>query len=231
MIYCLGLPADGVCFQVLFLAANGPLAWSILAFSQSLVLHSLQHMTSVFIHTSPMLLTLGLRWSKVGSDRFATRTPELGESTLQLVTRGVGYLYLPWVLMYYFWVFVVLADRIKSRGYSTLFDRVTAMAGVGSKLQKVNDRTENQYFRKAVYLVFHLMFGTMTMVFAAFMYHNEAAHFVFALSVLCASAWNGASFYGKVWATKYRTQVQEEAEKAVKTHKKPQHTKNERPNK
>lgn len=40
------------------------------AFAQSLVLHSLQHMTSVFIHTSPMLLTLGLRFVCVFVDVF-----------------------------------------------------------------------------------------------------------------------------------------------------------------
>ena len=45
------------------------------------------------------------------------------------------------------------------------------------------------------------------MLFAALMYHNEAAHFVFGLSILTASAWNGSSFYSKVWAARYMQQV------------------------
>lgn len=53
------------------------------------------------------------------------------------------------------------------------------------------------------------------MFFAALMYHNQIAHWVFALSMLAASAWNGAGFYGKVWATKYTSQVQELAKARV----------------
>jgi hypothetical protein len=45
------------------IAGSGPLAWSILAFNQALIFHSWQHVTSVFIHISPMMLTFGLRWN------------------------------------------------------------------------------------------------------------------------------------------------------------------------
>jgi|NorSeaMetagenome_1021524.scaffolds.fasta_scaffold75303_2 hypothetical protein len=47
-------------FLILFTVSNGPLAWSVLAFNNSLIFHSAQHMTSAFIHTSPMLLTFGM---------------------------------------------------------------------------------------------------------------------------------------------------------------------------
>ena len=55
-------PASPELFLIVFTVANGPLAWSILAFNQSLVLHNWQQITSVFIHTSPACITLGLRW-------------------------------------------------------------------------------------------------------------------------------------------------------------------------
>ncbi len=37
-------------------------AWSIIAFSNAVVLHKWQHIVSVFIHLAPMVLTYGLRW-------------------------------------------------------------------------------------------------------------------------------------------------------------------------
>ena len=49
-------------FQIVFMCANGPLAWSVLAFNHALIFHSWQHITSLVIHTSPMLLTYGIRW-------------------------------------------------------------------------------------------------------------------------------------------------------------------------
>ena len=246
VFYTLFRPIDPICFQVLFLVANGPLAWSILAFSQSLVLHSMQHMISVFIHTSPMILTMALRWHKPcdgATSRFATvPPPDVSASVPSMVYRGVAYFYLPWVVLYYLWVFVLMGEHVKRKGYSTLFDRITGMA-LGKKLASIRDQTHLELVRKAVYLLCHLGFGTLTMSFAALFYHNEAAHFTFCLSILrfvltgmsvfailracailqlkmtvclcSASAWNGASFYSKVWAQKYMGQVEQAAQKRI----------------
>ncbi len=62
LLYLWVFPNRPQLFQIVFIVANGPLAWSILAFNQSLVLHNWQQITSVFIHVSPSCLTLGLRW-------------------------------------------------------------------------------------------------------------------------------------------------------------------------
>jgi hypothetical protein len=62
LVYLWVFPRNQDLFLVVFTVANGPLAWSILAFNQSLVLHNWQQITSVFIHTSPACLSLGLRW-------------------------------------------------------------------------------------------------------------------------------------------------------------------------
>ena len=64
LAYVWFFPGSARLFQVFFLLANGPLAWSVLAFSQSLIFHSHAHMTSVFVHVSPMLLTFCLRWTE-----------------------------------------------------------------------------------------------------------------------------------------------------------------------
>lgn len=45
-----------------FVFANGPLAWAILAWRNSLVFHSVDKITSVFIHAFPALLTYCWRW-------------------------------------------------------------------------------------------------------------------------------------------------------------------------
>eukprot|EP00290_Baffinella_frigidus_P018724 CAMPEP_0180216946 /NCGR_PEP_ID=MMETSP0987-20121128/16600_1 /TAXON_ID=697907 /ORGANISM="non described non described, Strain CCMP2293" /LENGTH=359 /DNA_ID=CAMNT_0022176305 /DNA_START=2 /DNA_END=1081 /DNA_ORIENTATION=- len=204
--YLIFSPTDGELFQVLFLVANGPLAWSILAFQQSIVLHSPQHMISVFIHISPMMLTLGLRWSP--SDFVVLSPPGVSDAPFDLVWRALTRFYLPWSFMYYAWVFVFLADSVKKRGLQTLFDRVLSMAPF---LSKIRDPTAHQFVRKAVYLTIHALFGSIVMLFAALMYHSEAAHWAFAVAVCCASAWNGAGFYSKVWATRYHQEVEEAA--------------------
>lgn len=69
---------------------------------------------------------------------------------------------------------------------------------IGKKLEGIQDDTKHKLIRKAVYLVSHLCFGAVTMFFAALMYYNHAAHFLFAVCILSASAWNGAGFYGEL---------------------------------
>ena len=41
------------------------------------------------------------------------------------------YFYVPWLVIYYVWVFLVLGPRIKSRSYKTLYDRVVEQASHG----------------------------------------------------------------------------------------------------
>ena len=48
--------------RALFTLVNGPLAWSVLIFRNSLVFHDIDRTTSTFIHLSPALLSWAIRW-------------------------------------------------------------------------------------------------------------------------------------------------------------------------
>lgn len=47
------------------MASNGPLAFAIIAWRNSLVFHSPDHVTSLFIHAFPPLLMFAQRWHPV----------------------------------------------------------------------------------------------------------------------------------------------------------------------
>jgi hypothetical protein len=49
-------------FPVIFMFSNGPLLWAVVLWRNSLVPHSLDKMTSLFIHVSPSLTTWAIRW-------------------------------------------------------------------------------------------------------------------------------------------------------------------------
>lgn len=42
------------------------------------------------------------------------------------------YFYVPWLVFYYVWVFLILGPRIKSRSYQTLYDRVVSQECIKS---------------------------------------------------------------------------------------------------
>lgn len=124
-----GLKGGPVLFRALFFAANGPLAWSVLAFNNSLLFHSIDHITSVFIHMSPMIVTFGLHWHESDFDIKSD-----SDSVWDLLWPSLV-LYAVWMVGYYVWVFVVRRKRVEQRGYETLFHYLLTLPVVAAVLQ------------------------------------------------------------------------------------------------
>lgn len=210
LLYCWIWPRSHELFQVLFLAANGPVAWSVLAFNQALVFHSWQHITSVFIHVSPMLLTYGLRWR--ADPRFVICDGNClevapGDMLWSIQTK----FYLPWLFLYYVVVFLFLGRYIQSRGFTTLFDRVSVSGPLAPLLRRLTRKNESELklIKKAAYIAVHFACGTATMLLAATLFwRSRAAHLAFIIAMCCASAWNASSFYFEVVRHEPRTQLQ-----------------------
>eukprot|EP00039_Didymoeca_costata_P007120 m.96495 g.96495 ORF g.96495 m.96495 type:complete len:385 (+) comp13548_c0_seq8:271-1425(+) len=199
-------PQNPELFQIIFMCANGPLAWSVLAFNQSLIFHSWQHITSLVIHISPMLLTYGLRWFP--DDRFKVCGDEGCDIPGKiLVWNALFKFYIFWIVGYYCWVFIVLGTYIKEQGFQTLYDRVALKKPVSYMLQAVDrvhkSRSGLELVKKTVYIFVHVVLSVLTMSIAVFFWENQLAHFVFIAAILTASAWNGAGFYFQVFSRNY----------------------------
>ena len=225
LLYLWGWPSSATMFQVLFLVCNGPLAWSVLAFAQSLVFHSHAHMTSVFVHISPMLLTYAIRWRhgptadhEVFSGRpFAVCAGACDEGPLLLLGNALLYFYVPWIVIYYLWVFVALGDRIKRKSYQTLYDRVTttgpASKALGAVFKVTNSSSD--LGKKATYMVMHLAFGTTTMALALLHWYSFIAHTLFVLAIALASVWNASGYYFNHFTRKYEEGLSSQVAKVV----------------
>jgi hypothetical protein len=217
LLYLWVWPGSALLFQICFICSNGPLAWSVLAFNQALVFHSQPHITSVFIHVSPMLLTYGLRWhasefAVCASGDFPSCAG--GPSAHALVWQATYGFYAPWLVLYYFWVFVVLGPYIQSRGFQTLFDRVSEKGPLAPILRAIPDGTQLKLLKKAVYILSHFLFGTLTMGLAAVLFYSHHAHITFVCAIGVASAWNASTFYFEPFAKKYAEVLKREEEEA-----------------
>lgn len=204
-------PTDPVLFQVVFMVSNGPLAWSMLAFSHSMIFHSYPHITSVFIHASPMLLTFGLRWhGQAGDDGFVVCSaedagvPTLADyvpgsvcdvPTMTLLWQALANFYIPWIVGYYFFIFVVLGKYIKQRGFQTLYDRVTEKGPLKPLLSALTKMHVHGLIKRLVYLVCHLGFGVLTMLMASIYWRTFWGHLAFIAIIVSSTAWNGATHY------------------------------------
>lgn len=198
LIYIWVFPTRHVLFQIIFMVSNGPLAWSVLAFNQALVFHKWQNMTSVFIHVSPMMLSWGLRWFSSEHDFSICVDPPLCVADLDvtsLLTAALMRFYLWWIVLYYVWLFVINGEYIKSRGFNTLYDRVSTKQ-LRFLFQRMN---APDLAKKAFYMLLHLVFGVLTMLLASIFWFYREAHLTFILVMCTASAWNASAHYEEVF--------------------------------
>ena len=103
----------------------------MLAFNHCLIFHSWQHVTSVFLHASPMFLTFGLRWYALPKDGFivCSNYTQIGECNVgagRLLWQSISGFYLWWIVLYYIFVMVLMSDYLQKRGFVTLFNRVNS---------------------------------------------------------------------------------------------------------
>ena len=166
-----------------------------------------------------MMLTYGLRWyiSPGVAPDFSICDPTA--SSLQdgmVATCETGftsyvwdaliYFYLPWVVLYYVGVFVLLGDYLKTKGYQTLYDRVTR----SGPLKPILARTQGMHdlIGKFVYVLCHLVFGTITISITFLWWNNHVAHFAFILTICTSTLWNGAGHYSAIFTNKCNVQTQ-----------------------
>eukprot|EP00879_Flechtneria_rotunda_P015404 GHRR01016106.1.p1 GENE.GHRR01016106.1~~GHRR01016106.1.p1 ORF type:complete len:374 (+),score=84.39 GHRR01016106.1:50-1171(+) len=198
-------PKSQLLRKVTFAYNTGPLTWSIVAFRNSLVYHDLDKVTSVFLHLAPACVTWTLHWHP-DADRFGPR-PDASEqdkqawqhaSFLQLVVLPL-LPYVIWATAYYLKIFVVSAERIRQRGYITLFTYVTTTTkGVYAAIAK---RVPLKY-RPQVYLFLHMCFCGTTFTIAWLCWHHFHLHTMLLAAMGAASIWHGATFYFDVFAKK-----------------------------
>lgn len=102
------------------------MGWALALVGCKFVLHSVDQLTSVFIHFTPMTLMWNLHWYTQYSK---TKTWEFYDATqdtfsLQFLKEyfmaAVG-AYLFWAVIYYIVMFVIAEKRIRERGYGKLF--------------------------------------------------------------------------------------------------------------
>ncbi|GAB4824156.1 hypothetical protein N2152v2_011202 [Parachlorella kessleri] len=193
--------------KVCFALNLGPLLWSIIAFRNSLVYHSVDKVTSLFLHWFPACVSWAARWhpdprmaALLESSPAARQRWEAGHfwelSLLPLLP------YTVWALGYYFKIFVVSSSKIQQRGYDTLYKYSTRSkkSVFGAVVLRFP-----QKLQPVVYMGMHLVLSVVAMMFNSLWWSNYTACTLFMLSVFTVSAWNGASFYFDVFAHRYVT--------------------------
>ncbi|KAK9844314.1 hypothetical protein WJX74_000680 [Apatococcus lobatus] len=195
--------------EIVFAHLSGPLSWSIPAMRNSLVLHDLDKLTSLFMHMSPALVGWAVHWYpnqlRVPTETWpAAQQEEWYTGTFfQLVILPMGP-YLLWSITYYLKIFVISKERVQQENYQTLFKYMTK--NKKALAAKIVLRASPP-FQPLLYMLMHLILCQAATATAYIWWHSYWAHTAFLVGCIGVSAWNGANYYFHVFAKRYLASV------------------------
>ncbi|KAF9910400.1 hypothetical protein EC991_006665 [Linnemannia zychae] len=211
ILYLYVFPQSQALLGAVWLLSHGPLAFAIVTWRNSLVLHSLDKVTSVYIHMSPPIALYVVRW--LYPDPNYTRFPALKDMpvlpTSSSLTAAIA-LYLTWQVAYYVFVVVRQKEKIKAGKRVTSYTWLLndPHAGVISKVA----HTFGEKYSIITFMGMQLIYTFVTCLFALLSYKYFKLNTVFLVSLFLVSVWNGASYYMEVFSKQYEKQLSKLAE-------------------
>lgn len=213
--------------MAIFALSNGPLAWAIVAWRNSMVFHSIDKVTSILIHLGPPILCASLRHVAVAEEQMH-RAP--GSRCLQgakFEIRSVFALplvalvtYVIWQLLYLIIVVVFRKKKkvIEQRNYATSFSYLYNRSAKNKKRPGLVSRVCGVFgskYRFAVYTFLQFLYAIVTILPTKLLWDYPAVHELFLGGMTTISVWNAANFYIEIFSKRYATEVQDEPSAAA----------------
>lgn len=192
-------------FVAFYSVALGPLGWACLLLSNGLVFHSVEKITSLTIHMTPVWVSWTLLFF---SDKVESTWPGRFPTPAQLASVSVGDLYLHgfvvylvWLALHSAWLLSVGVDCPK-RGMETVFNDLYVSKGLGPGFTRITGSTS---IRKhaALYLCIHLLLVMLSFMWPMLCLKHIYVHTAFGGLIWISAVWNGASYYEYAMAKKY----------------------------
>lgn len=211
-------------FQFFYACALGPLSWAAMILHNGMVFHSIEKITSLFIHYLPCVVVYAIvhhsdRVQESWPGRFPTKA-EFEETTMLSMYKYGTIFYFTWLFFHGAWLLTIGVDFPK-RGWATVFDNLYGRMDLGPKFTKLTGFTTIRG-HAATYLGLHCFGCQLSFLWPAWCLRLKALHVFWLVAVLTSSVWSGAGYYDFVFAKKYTMVLQEllEEKESPKANKK-----------
>jgi len=217
-------PQSQLLLIVNFAHTMGPLTIAIITWRNSLVFHSLDKITSVFIHGAPSLLTFCFRWYP------SAGTPALPETIPFSTFFAHGLLmYIAWQVFYlavtevlYGRTLAAKPDMATSIRWLTApptpghpYTGITLLAYKGMRrcgVMRSGEIFDSEAWKtKFIFMFVQLVYTAATFLPVAVLWSHKALNAIYLLTVYALCVWNGGSYYIEVFSKAYRKQFEGDA--------------------
>ena len=202
-----------------YLLTTGPLAMAVPTWRNSLVFHSLDRVTSSYIHVLPPLHMFCVRWFPVDGLALPPELPALP------ALRDAVAFYLCWQLFYVVCTELIFPPRVEldtsirvlASGKPSLpppacYSGITRLAYTACRALRImadGERFDAEGAKtKAIFMSVQLLYTLASLALAALVYTSYYGHLAYLLGILACCVWNGASYYIEVFSKAYRKQFE-----------------------
>ncbi|EMR08461.1 hypothetical protein PNEG_03289 [Pneumocystis murina B123] len=208
LLYLWVFPSSKFLFVSTYFLSFGSLSWAIIAWKNSLVFHSMDKVTSLFIHIFPPTV-LHTIIHIVPIEYTYKRFPVLEELTdidifPAFIATSIAYFI--WQALYYIFIQVRRREKI-SAGRPTSFTwllKSYSNTWIGKLMLKLPEPT-----RPFAFMAIQYMYTLITMAPCPWWYSHKKFSTIFLSSLFAWSVWNGASYYVDVFGRRFQKELED----------------------
>ncbi|KAK8869577.1 hypothetical protein IAR55_000144 [Kwoniella newhampshirensis] len=199
-------PSSTVLFICCYLLTLGPLASAIITWRNSLVFHSMDKVTSMFIHIYPPIVLTIIRHVYPNAEDRYTGLKHVDDYKWYTMILLSGVPYILWQAAYYKFISIDRKSKIESGQRENSFHYMLndKRGPIGKALQGIRPEHREQWF-----IFGQLIYSIIFMIPPAALYiHSPRSSSVFLITIFAVSVWNGASFYVEVFGRKFERELE-----------------------
>jgi hypothetical protein len=214
LIWLYIFPQNLKLFKLVFALSTGPLLMAVIAWSNSLVFHDIDRVTSLFIHLFPPTVLYAERWHNP-SNFSAYSEAEISWSN-SFESIWVPFLfYVAWQVAY-----LVKTEVMDRKRMDADSDIVTSARWLTrNKPHAIYKWLRNKgvtLHENVILILFQLGYTLLMLLPAVACYTYHQVNIVVLLIVLIFATWNGANYYFEIFSERYRHRLQSKQQEQKK---------------
>ncbi|AGO11021.1 AaceriAFR479Wp [[Ashbya] aceris (nom. inval.)] len=208
LIYIWVLPQSVHLYQTCFAFSFGTLSFAVITWRNSLVIHSLDKITSCFIHISPPLTMYAIR-HLVDESYKVRRFPAASQamSPSWILTTNVFYTsvyYLIWQSLYHYFITLRKQEKIKAGERMTSFEYLTTHNFKDLWVLKLPAP-----WPMVLYTLFQYLYQLSSMILCVLWFKYKYAAGMFLGMIFLIASRNGASYYIDYYGKRFEKEVRQ----------------------
>jgi len=205
-------------FQANYVLTLGPIFLAIIIWKNSLVFHSLDKLTSFFLHAFPPIMMHLYRWKFISNDlplKVDDSLPLYSNFILALMIYGI------WQISYLIATNILLKSYLEDKTVITSYRYLMT----GKKKQPLYKWIEKELVKrgflkageeldpdnvlgKLVFVSVQFLYTVIMICHIRFLYASYTLSVIYIVAVFGVACWNGASYYIEIFSTRYNLQFE-----------------------